>query len=119
MALADIALAVHASLATVAGATVTFYRGNNSVSVTATLGSSELITDDGYGTTTPYTSHDFIVRRSALVINSAEVTPKPGDTVKRTIGGVVHVYRVTTPPYHPSDADQTLYRIHTKFVETE
>ncbi len=119
MNLADISLAVHAAVSTVAGATVTYHRGENSVSVTATLGSSEMITDDGYGTTTPYTSHDFIVRRSSLVIASAIIEPKPGDSIRRILNGVVHVYRVTTPPFHPSDADLTLYRIHTKFIDTE
>jgi hypothetical protein len=107
------------AVASVAGAAVTYHRGASSVGVTATLGRSTFDTDDGYGATIQVTSHDFLVFKSELLIDGSAVVPASGDRIRRTIGGVVHVYEVMNPPYAPSGTTDVRYRIHSKFIKTE
>lgn len=109
------------TLQRVAGATVTYHRGDSSTGeVTAVPGSTTFdeVGPDG-GIVTHSTSHDWIVEAKDLVIDGQVITPQARDVVKRVVGAVRMIYQVMDPPYRPSDHDHTRLRIHTKQVGQE
>lgn len=81
-----------------------------------TYGRSVLATDDGAGGRIEAESNDFIVQASQIVLAGIVVTPLEGDTVVRTLQGITSTFRVTVPPYHPSDNGGFMTRIHTKLI---
>jgi hypothetical protein len=114
-----LSLAVGRVVKTIAGATVTYHRGNASVSVTAARGRSSFNTDDGYGASIQVVSHDWLIDKADLLISGSVVEPEAGDQIKFNDGGRVRVYEVMTPPYSPSGSTEVRYRIHSKFLKTE
>jgi hypothetical protein len=112
---------IASGLATVRGAAgveITYVRGADTVTLTATKGRSDLETMTG-DVTTVVRSDDWIVAAADLELSGDLVTPKRDDKVKMESGGVVYVYAVTTPPYSPCDNERTHIRIHSKYVGTE
>lgn len=109
-----------ATLRGVAGETVTYTRGANSVTLSASLGNSRIEIMESSGAVTVVDSRDFLIAVEDLVLNSVAVTPRTGDTITETCGGITYVYRVLDLPtdqcYRFSDVGRTQFRIHTKLV---
>ena len=115
MALLDDALAAHAkTLNAAAGETITYKRGTATVSVTAVVGQSQFDEVSTTGEIRPLSKTvDFLVKPSALVLNSAAVLPQRGDQIERADGSVYDVLPGTEgTAWQYSDGRKTFLRIH-------
>ena len=103
--------------------TVVYGRGDLTVTVPATVGSTRFENDDGYGLVVEQEMRDYIVAASDLVLDGQAVTPEIGDEVREERGSQTFVYEVMTlgpePHYRACDPAGNTYRIHTKHVRTE
>lgn len=105
-----------------AARTVHYVRGTSSISLPATLGSTDFQRDDGNGFAVNFQSVDFLIDVADLVIDGVPTEPQRGDRVvvgELDEGGVHEVMSdLGGPPYRFSDPYRRVYRIHTKRVET-
>jgi len=102
------------------GLSIMYYRGQASVSVTATASMHRYEILDTDGIVTVVTSRDYVVHAADLVIAGSTVTPRAGDTIKETIGSTVHTFEVmplgAEAAYEPVDPDSVLLTVHTKKI---
>lgn len=102
---------------------VTYKRGSDTVSVSATSGRSDHTENYEYGVTIDIESNDFIIKCSDLAINSVEITPQRGDQVIETRGGKLHYYEVLpmgdAPCYRYTGPNHLSWRIYTKWIKSE
>ena len=103
--------------------TVTYCRGDDSVAVQATIGSTVFEIDNGAGVLEKTESRDFLVATGELVLAEEAVLPLRGDRIRETDGTQVFVYEVMAPGREPHwrycDPYRKTLRIHTKHVDTE
>jgi len=106
-----------------AAQTVAYVRGNDSVSVTATIGKTIFRIDNNYGISERHEGRDYLILVADLVIDGVPLDPIPGDKIQETDGVVVYTYEVMAPGGEPcrrySDDFKITWRIHTKHVGTE
>jgi len=97
---------------------VVYSRGEDTVTLSATIGSTVFEQTDEYNVVERTESRDFLVRAVDLVM-----VPERGDQVRETVGTQVFVYEVMAPGSEPhyrySDPNRATLRIHTKHVDTE
>lgn len=102
--------------------TVVYRRGDDSVEVAATIGSTAFERADEYSVVHRIESRDFLIATEDLVLDGLTVLPKPGDRITETGSTSVHEYEVMAPGGEPawrySDPQRLTLRIHTKFVRT-
>lgn len=108
-------------LKAVAGVTVAYHRGSSSVSgITATVSQHEYEVLDTDGIMVLIKSRDYIVHAADLVLSGSSITPRSGDRIVETIGGVSQTFEImplgAQNEYEPLDTDGVLLRIHTKKV---
>ena len=100
---------------------VTYQRGEQSVQLAATLGSTGYETSDDFGATVQARTTDFIVSADALVLDGQQVNPQPGDRISVTAGPKVLVFEVLALPggehYRPADPNGRMLRIHAKQIQ--
>jgi hypothetical protein len=105
-----------------ASRTVSYRRGAASVDLLATRGRTEFQATDTEGTiTTEYTDADFLVEAALLILSGSTIVPRSGDRIVETIGTTVRTYEVLPRGglmCYSVDPMQTVYRIHTKLIET-
>ncbi len=101
--------------------TVSYERGIDTVSVSATVGRTVFEIDDGHGVIQRHEARDFLVLADDLVLVGSKVLPQPGDRIRETQGTTVFVYEVMAPGNEPvwrySDPYRKTLRIHTKQVK--
>jgi hypothetical protein len=103
-----------------AAQTVTYRRGADSVSLSATLGHSLLRVTEGDGRTrTIRTDRDFLVTAADLVLSGETVTPARGDAIDLTVGSTAYRYKVLPygkdePLWRYSEPSNAIMRIHCK-----
>src|SRR3990172_3798713 len=102
---------------------VSYYRGETSIDVLATIGRTVFEIDDGTGVLEKIESRDFLIIAAHLVLGSEPTLPQRGDRIKETCGDKVYVYEVLAPGKEPcyrfSDLYRNTLRIHTKQVDVE
>lgn len=102
--------------------TVTYVRGEQTVDVLATVGSTTFDVEKSFGVES-YEARDFLLTPADLVLGEITITPAKGDQVKETIDGVVVVYEVMAPGNESvwgyCDAGRAMLRVHTKQVGVE
>jgi len=102
------------------GLSVTYYRGQSSVSITATASMHRYEVIDTDGIVTVVTSRDYVVHAADLVVGGTTITPRAGDTIKETIGGTERTFEVmplgAEAAYEPVDPDSVLLTVHTKKI---
>lgn len=102
--------------------TVTYRRGADGVTLSATIGRTVFEVDDGFGVLQKFESRDFLVLADELVLGGSPVLPEAGDRIEEVAGATTYVYEVMAPGKEPawrySDAYRRTLRIHTKQVET-
>lgn len=102
---------------------VVYCRDALSCTLPATVGQTELQSEDNQGFTTLYTSVDFLVRPLDLLLAGRCCKPEPGDKIRRVLGRLIGVYEVLPPPgkqnYRDADPFAATWRIHTKLIGTE
>ena len=100
-----------------------YQRGDESVEIAATLGSTSVEVTDDAGATVQTPQMDFIVSADALVLGGVAVTPQVGDRISVSSGGKTAVYEVLSLPdgrhYRPCDGSGRMLRIHAKQVDEE
>jgi hypothetical protein len=95
---------------------VVYQRGSSSVTIQATAGDSAIAQLD-QGIIVGYSTKDWLVTATDLVLNGRQIVPEQGDTI--THGG--KVYRVASDasgekPYRDSGSGGVVLRIFTKQV---
>jgi hypothetical protein len=102
---------------------VVYIRGNDSVTVTASIGKTIFRTENSFGFIEHYEGRDYFVLAADLLIDGSPVEPEAGDKVQETDGPVVRTYEVMAPGGEPcwrwSDEFNKTLRIHAKHVGTE
>lgn len=107
-------------LAKYAARQVTYQRGTDSVTLSATLGRTEYEQADESGLVMLFQSRDYLVRTADLILSSVAIMPEPGDRIVETVAGQDFVYEVAPLPsgahYKFCDSYRLMLRIHTKQV---
>jgi len=102
---------------------VVYQRGALAVTIQATVGRTVFEVSNAQGVVTQVERRDFLVRAEDLVLGGVLVLPAPGDRIRETRGGKVHVYEVmgagNEKHFRPSDPDGLTLRIHTAEVAEE
>ena len=102
---------------------VVYQRGDESVELAATLGSTTYEVADDFGATVEAKATDFIVAADALVLGGQAVKPQPGDRIRLPAGAKVLVFEVldlgAAGHYRPCDPEGRMLRIHAKQVDEE
>ena len=111
------------SLKAVAGTAVTYYRGSSSVSVTAVVGTTDVILSDDYGVQIDIQNRDYLITASELILDEALIEPQENDEIKETRNGVVYTYAVINIGgegcFRTYDTNGYTLRIHTKLIDSE
>ena len=102
---------------------VVYQRGEDSVEVLATIGSTTFNIDDGGGALLRIEARDYLIRVADLMIGETPILPKRGDQIRETSGDQTYVYEVVGPGDEPcwrwSDGYRQTLRIHTKQIDME
>jgi len=103
-----------------AAVTVTYRRGDHSVSLLATRGETK-IESQANDIILHSEQSDWIIDAADLVLNEIQVAPQRNDTIEQEIEGVTRVYQViplgSENCWRWHDRLQTEYRIHTRFKD--
>lgn len=106
-----------------ASGTVTYRRGEETVEVAATIGTTPFEVAGEYGIIERIESRDFLMLAADLVLAGTAATPRRGDRITETLGEKVYIYEVLAPGTEPcwrySDPYRKTLRVHTKHVETD
>lgn len=108
-------------LKAVAGLSVTYARGSDSVAVTASAAFHEYQIVDEEGFSASVLVRDYLLHAADLIIDGSVITPRAGDTITETINGVSQTFEVMPlderrREYEPLDTDGVLLKLHTKRV---
>jgi hypothetical protein len=91
------------------------------VPVSATIGATTFQIENEYSVLVQFTSRDFLITASDLVLGGAVVQPKPGDCITEAAASGTIVYQVLAPGKEPcwrwSDPYRNTIRVHTKQVQ--
>lgn len=102
------------------GVAVTYWRGSDFVSVTATPAEERYLVDDGEGYLQQMHARDYLLAASDIDFGGGATPPARGDLIKETIGGAVHTYEVVAlggeSHYRYMDPGLSMVRVHTKLV---
>lgn len=105
---------------------VTYARGDLSVDVPAMLGRKLLKVDDGAGgIRIEWTDMDFLIPAASLILpgDDSPLTPDRGDRIFVVMPYDVQEFEVepfgNEPCFRWSDPKETMYRIHTKYIDSE
>ena len=100
--------------------TVTYKRGDDSVQLSATVGSTEWEIEEAGGLTERIETRDYLIQAAALILDGSTVKPARGDLIQETVLGVTYTYKVlsigTNPCWRFSDPYHKTLRIHTKLT---
>jgi hypothetical protein len=110
------------TLADVFSSSITYYRGVNSVSLTAEAALRDHPVVDVDGIVTSVQARDFTVAAADLVISGSIILPRSGDRIYETIGATTHIWEVVPVGkrtcYEWADTQKATWLIHTKYVGT-
>lgn len=100
---------------------IVYSRGDDTVSLLATVGRTVFDVSDDYGAIIKRTSRDYLITAADLILAGAVAEPQRGDRIIETIGEAEHEFEVIgpggdEPDWRYSDPFQILLRIHTKQV---
>jgi hypothetical protein len=100
-----------------AGETVTYTRGAESITLTATVGQVAFVSTELGGARIQIGDRDYLIKVSDLTFGA----PKIGDRITHTVGGNVLVFEIKDPEtgekaWRYSDPDRTEWRIHVNKV---
>ena len=105
----------------VAGRSVVFARGSQTVTVTGTATIQEYEVMDASGVMVNVTSRDYVLSSEDIVLAGQTVKPRPGDTITETILGLEQRYEVmdivTKPAVELMDVDGVMLLVHTKQIK--
>lgn len=105
-----------------ASRSVTYTRGDNTASISATVGRTVHEVMNSLGIMIATESRDFMFPTSDLVLGSVQSEPQAGDRISDVQGTTTFVYEVMpfgkdSRCFRYCDADHTTLRVHTKEVD--
>ena len=104
-----------------ASQSIVYGRAALAVVLDASLGVTNVEFEEVAGVVEQFSSRDFIVKASDLVLGGAAVEPQRGDRIEITLSGVLCVFEVLAPTgmecWKWSDPYCKAMRIHTKQVQ--
>jgi hypothetical protein len=109
-------------LAAYASHVVSYVRGAERLTLSATFGRTPMEVADGLGAVrVEYTGRDFLIRSENLILGGTYAEPARGDRIEELVGEKTHVYEVMHPdpgqqPFRYCDPSRKLMRVHTKLV---
>ncbi len=102
---------------------ITYTRGANSVSLSATPGQTVFEVTEPDGAMVERQTRDFIFPAADLVIAGSVVLPEVGDVITETDGSTTYVHEVRAPAsercYKFGDDCRVTLRVHTQQTSTE
>ncbi len=105
-------------LRSVAGKTVTYRRGAQSVAWNVIVGQSDYTTTDDSGMPVSNQTRDFMGAGAELVLGGERIDPHVGDVIEESDGIRVRTHFVTAlgddQPWRWCDAGRSTLRVHTK-----
>lgn len=103
--------------------TVTYKRGAESISISATLGAMTYEVVDDHGLLVKARSSDFLIEAADLVFGGGKTEPKIGDQIRVTSGDDTLVFEVLdlggVGVFRYSDPYGKVLRVHAKQIDTE
>jgi hypothetical protein len=99
---------------------IVYRRGEEAVSLPATVGMTDYEVDKQFGVER-FISRDYFVDRKLLVLGEGEIEPQVGDRIWQFREGVTLVCDVLSPGGDMQcfeHSGETRWRIHTKIIET-
>lgn len=104
------------------GVSVTYRRGTQFVSVTATRGLRQVESADESGFTLQQRTISFLIDADDLVFDGSRIWPAPGDIIELTEESQAEQFRVIENPagncFDFSDRSRTILRIYTTHIRT-
>ena len=103
---------------------VTYVRGEERLTLSATFGRTALGSAEDLGLRVGYLDRDFLIESGHLILGGLHALPTDGDRIEELVEGKKLVFEVMTPeggerPFSYSDATWSRMRIHTKLVGIE
>lgn len=103
------------------GVPVTYWRGNQSVTLTATIGRTRRDQQTHDGVITKREVRDYLIDVADLVIDGQQVIPHIDDEIREESAGTIFVYRLSSPggdeaEFRYSDRHRVTWRIHTQLI---
>jgi hypothetical protein len=113
-----------AQLAANASQEATYSDGASSATVRVMLGSKLLrLFDDVGASRLEWTDMDFLIPAADLILGGLHSLPTRGHTISIVIAENLEVFEVAPyendPPWRWSDPNETMFRVHTKHIETQ
>jgi len=107
----------------VAGVSVSYHRGADSVTITAVPATTSMEAIDDAGSMVRLKVRDYLVKAADLVLDGIIVEPDRGDQIKEVIGSTRFVHEVLGPVgqqhFAWSSIDGSVLRVHTQEFEQE
>jgi hypothetical protein len=118
MATASAALELYEDLRREQGESITYRRGNDTLTLQVVVAATEAIVRDAQGVATRVVLHDFLIRADELQLNATRFKPTRGDEIDWTFGTTTKTYAVhhpdaNEPPFTDWDRFGQVYRTHT------
>lgn len=106
------------------GSEATYSRNGASVPIDVLPGRKDYQVTDSNGALIQFSSHDFLIARADLILESQETAPQRGDRIVRVIDDRRQEFEVsfpdrTQPPFRWSDPNGAVLRIHTVLVSDQ
>jgi len=103
---------------------VTYVRGDERLTLSATFGRTEHEAAEDVGPRVGYTERDFLIRAADLVLSGLHALPQAGDRIEELVDGKVYTFELMSPegrelPFRYGDANWRMMRLHTKLVKIE
>lgn len=110
------------SLKRLSGVSVTYRRGESSLSVVATIGQTTRNQNRTDDVVTKFTTRDYLIDASELVLDDERFEPQDGDQIEESFpDGTTRIYEAlplgNEPSSRFSDRHCLTYRIHTELIE--
>jgi hypothetical protein len=103
---------------------VTYVRGDERLTLSATFGQTALNAAEDVGPRVDSMERDFLLRAADLVLEGLHALPRAGDRIEELVDGKTYVFEVASPegreqPFRWSDANWRMMRVHTKLVRID
>lgn len=103
--------------------TVLYRRGNQTRTLSAVVGKSEVQVEDHAGYLTRSFVRDFLIRPEDLILGGQTVLPEVGDRIEETVDGQTYIHEVLplagAEAWRWSDPHRRLLRVHTRQLEIQ
>lgn len=112
----DAVIAGYKAARALAGVSVTYARGADSVRVKCVMGQTQLAAESDNGIVTVVNSHDFLFLVSDLVLSNTNILPLRGDTITHSGTTYTVLTSGVDAQYRYTDQERKIIRVHTRVM---